>query len=208
MHLMVKEQVSICISNEIVAQHREGFKSYKFLRVQYKDTQSAFTAWKHHISSSAFSSDAFQLVPHEQYNTTTPDNSSHIICHRSSRKEVSLHDKALSFLHSMTLQNVLHTTTAFLDLRCGCITVWTTSLTALSQVFPNMDLHIWWFFRLLRLHCQLKSNFSSSIRNESVILPHSLCPTLSHSYLKFCQHKLLTNHPIKQCKYYSVSNTE
>lgn len=158
---MVKEQVSICISDETVAQY--SFRSCKFLMVQYKDTKSAFTAWKYQMTSSAFSSDAFQLVPHEQCNTTKL----HVIMAATlsavgevKRKYLST-TKDNSFLHSMALQNMLHTTIAFLDLQCSCIIAWTTFLTALSQVFPNVDLHICWFFPLLHLHCQLKSQLIS-----------------------------------------------
>lgn len=68
--------------------------------------------------------------------TQLHDNGSHIVCHGRSGKEVSLHDKVLSFLHSMTLQNILHTTISFLDLQCSYTTAWITFLAALSPNCP------------------------------------------------------------------------
>lgn len=45
MHLMVKEQVSVCISNETVAQHRLRLQK---LQISEGSVQG-YTAWKHYI---------------------------------------------------------------------------------------------------------------------------------------------------------------
>lgn len=123
--------------------------------------------------------------------------------------KVSLHDSASSFLHSFTLQNVVNTTRTDgvpgLSIQLyHCLNRFLNSpIAGFSQHGP---LHLLIFFFLPYHYCQLISHFSSSIRNLSIILPHSFSPVLSQSHL--LRPPNISFYKASNITYISISNRE